>query len=235
MEYQQHPQWAQALRQVAPIVLGYVPVGFAYGVLARQAGLDPAAAILMSVLVFAGSAQFIAISLISTGASLATIAATTFVVNLRHALMAAALAPYLRSWSWARLAAFAAQLTDETFALHAHRFAQNARDAAETLTINGVAHTAWCLGSALGAVAGGLIHDVRPWGLDFALPAMFLALLGAQLGSAAHILAATSAALLTVLLHAWGVSQSVILIATITATTLALGVDTWKRSPSSLP
>ncbi|MFL7807020.1 MAG: AzlC family ABC transporter permease, partial [Anaerolineae bacterium] len=60
--------WRRGLSQVAPIVLGYVPIGFAYGVLAEKAGLSPRSAVLMSALVYAGAAQFIATGLLAAGA-----------------------------------------------------------------------------------------------------------------------------------------------------------------------
>jgi hypothetical protein len=75
-----------------PICLGYLPIGTAFGVLAQKAGLTPLQIGLMSIMVFAGSAQFIAVSMLAVGASAPAIIATTFVVNLRHVLMSSALA-----------------------------------------------------------------------------------------------------------------------------------------------
>ena len=80
-----------------PICLGYIPIGMAFGVLAQKAGLTPIEIGMMSILVFAGSAQFIAVSMLTAGASATAIIATTFVVNLRHVLMSSALAVYLRA------------------------------------------------------------------------------------------------------------------------------------------
>jgi predicted branched-subunit amino acid permease len=80
-----------------PICLGYLPIGMAFGVLAQKAGLTPLQIGLMSILVFAGSSQFIAVSMLTGGASAPAIIATTFVVNLRHVLMSSALAVYLRA------------------------------------------------------------------------------------------------------------------------------------------
>jgi 4-azaleucine resistance transporter AzlC len=80
---------ASAFRQTLPIILGYVPVGFAYGVLAQKSGLSGINTLLMSLLVYAGSAQLIAVGLFAAGAAPLAIVATTFVVNLRHLLMSA--------------------------------------------------------------------------------------------------------------------------------------------------
>ena len=79
-----------------PVCLGYLPLGLAMGVLAQQAGIPAWLTGLMSIFLFAGSAQFIGVAMIDAGASMAAIVTTTFVVNLRHALMGSALAVHLR-------------------------------------------------------------------------------------------------------------------------------------------
>ena len=89
-------QFLNGVRQALPIVLGYIPVGFAYGVLAQKNGLGLFNAVAMSVIVFAGSAQLISAGLFGAAASPFTLIFTTFVVNLRHLLMSAALAPKLK-------------------------------------------------------------------------------------------------------------------------------------------
>ena len=91
------PEILSGMWQALPIVLGYVPVGFAYGVLALKAGLPAIPAALMSMIVFAGSAQFIAVGLLAVDAPALTVILTTFVVNLRHLLMSAAMAPDRKS------------------------------------------------------------------------------------------------------------------------------------------
>lgn len=224
---------ASAFRQTLPIILGYVPVGFAYGVLAQKSGLSGINTILMSVLVFAGSAQLIAVGLFAAGAAPLAIVATTFVVNLRHLLMSAALAPYLRAWSKIRLALFAYQMTDETFALHANRFAKGETGAGETFGINVIAQSAWVGGTVLGLAASTLITDIRPIGLDYALPAMFIALLLGQLKSRQHMAVAVIAGLLSTALMLAGLDQSHVLAATIIAATIGLGVHAWTSKQSS--
>ena len=222
-----------AFRQALPIILGYVPVGFAYGVLAQKSGLSDMNTILMSALVYAGSAQLIAVGLFAAGAAPLAIVATTFVVNLRHLLMSAALAPYLRAWSKTRLALFAYQMTDETFALHANRFAKGETGAGETFGINVIAQSAWVGGTVLGLAASTLITDIRPIGLDYALPAMFIALLLGQLKSRQHLAVAVIAGLLSTALMLAGLDQSHVLAATIIAATIGLGVHVWTSKRSS--
>ncbi len=111
--------WAEGLRLAFPVVVGYIPVGFAFGVLAQKFGLSTFNALAMSVLVYAGSSQYIAIGLLAASAPWLSVVFTTFVVNLRMMLMSAALSPFLHGWSKPELALFAQQLTDETFAVHA--------------------------------------------------------------------------------------------------------------------
>jgi 4-azaleucine resistance transporter AzlC len=224
---------ASAFRQALPIILGYVPVGFAYGVLAQKSGLSALNTLLMSALVYAGSAQLIAVGLFAAAANPLAIVATTFVVNLRHLLMSAALAPYLGRWNKTRLALFAAQMTDETFALHANRFARNETSPTETFGINVIAQSAWVGSTALGLAASTLITDVRPIGLDYALPAMFIGLLLGQLKSRQHLVVAVTAGALSTALMLAGLGQSHVLAATVIAATIGLGVHAWTSRRSS--
>lgn len=224
---------ASAFRQTLPIILGYVPVGFAYGVLAQKSGLSGLNTLLMSALVYAGSAQLIAVGLFAAAANPLAIVATTFVVNLRHLLMSAALAPYLGAWGKTRLGLFAYQMTDETFALHVNRFAKGETGPAETFGINVIAQSAWVGSTALGLAASTLITDVRPIGLDYALPAMFIGLLLGQLKSRQHAAVAVVAGVLSTALMLGGLGQSHVLAATIIAATLGLGAHAWTSRRSS--
>ena len=82
-----------------PVMMGYFTVGFAYGILAQNAGLSIFNGILMSVIVYAGSAQLIGAGMFGMGAHPLSIIFTTFIVNLRHLLMSAAISPNLKGWS----------------------------------------------------------------------------------------------------------------------------------------
>ncbi len=214
-----------AAKQTLPIVLGYVTVAFAYGVLAQKVGISLMNTILMSVIVYAGSAQLIAVGLIGASLTPVSIIATTLIVNLRHLLMSAALSPGLKSWTKLEIAAFTAQLTDESFALHSQRFAKAEPNTPARkrgcFVINMIAQCAWITGSWLGFTAGTLIPDVRPMGLDFALPAMFIALLVGQVKNWLHILVAMLSGGMAVTLLLMGIDQWNVIIATVT--TAALG------------
>lgn len=220
-------------KRVAPVVLGYLPVGFAFGVLAVQAGLSPLAAGAMSLFVYAGSAQLIAVGLVAAGAGPAIVIATTFVVNLRHLLMSAALAPYLGRWRRRLTALFCYELTDETFVLHSARFAEAGANTSEAFAINLTAHAIWVAGSLAGALAGTAVPDPEPIALDYALPAMFVALLASQMKSLAHVAAAFFAAGVSIALLRLGVAHWNVIAATVAAATLGSVIQPWTADRSS--
>jgi len=219
--------------QGLPIVLGYVPIGIAYGILAQKAGISPLNTLLMSVIVFAGSSQLIAVGLFAAGVPPLSIIITTFIVNLRHLLMSAAVAPYLKGWRKVELAAFAYELTDETFAVHSARFSSDGPNKAEAFATNLVAQGAWVLGTWLGIVVNGLIRDTTPLALDYALPAMFTALLVMQIKDRVQIGVALLTGLLAVGLLLAGINQWNVILATLVGATLGVGIETWTKKPSS--
>lgn len=217
--------WLRGVALAAPIVMGYIPIGFAYGVLAQQAGLSVRNTLLMSLIVYAGSSQFIAVGLFAAGTPALSVILTTFVVNLRHMLMSAALSPYLKGWRKIELAAFAYELTDESFAVHVTRFADKMPPKAETFAINVTAQIAWILGSWLGMVAGQLITDVEPLALDYTLSAMFVALLVMQIKDNVQIAVAVATGLLAVGLTLGGMGHWSVILATVIGATLGVIIE----------
>ncbi len=165
-----------------PVFVGYLPIGFAYGILAMQAGFTIFETILMSILVYAGSGQFIAVGMIGAGAGLASIVLTTFLVNLRHLLMSASLSNYLKGIKKTKLAAFAYHITDESFAVNSSWLKTDSKIPFPSLAaVNITSYLGWVLGGTIGAFAGSQAIDVEKYGLDYALPAMFIILLIYQL------------------------------------------------------
>jgi len=218
---------AKGVRRAMPIVLGYVPIGFAYGVLAGKSGISDANALLMSLIVFAGSSQFIAVGLFASGTGPAAVILTTFVVNLRHMLMAASLAPFLSGWKKRHLAWFSYELTDETFALHSASAATLSECRLEALSLNMTAQASWVAGTLLGIVASGLIGDVKPLGLDYALAAMFIGLLVGQCENRVRVITAILSGGIATLLYLAGWHQFHIIVATVAGATLGLMVEQW--------
>ena len=209
------------MRLALPVVLGYLPVGFAFGVLAVQAGMTPLTVALMSYFVYAGSGQLIAAQLLASGTSTAGIVLTTFVVNLRHLLMSAAMTPYLRSWSKSRQAWFSFEMTDETFAANLGRFASHGVDKSEALGLNAFAHAGWVTGGITGALFDSAIGDLKYLGLDFALPGMFIALLLPHFHVPRRLLAVCLGAAFSLLFALLGAGQWNVMLATACAATLA--------------
>jgi 4-azaleucine resistance transporter AzlC len=178
--------------------LALVPSVFVYGTvfggLAVQAGLRAVEAWGMSVLVFAGASQFVAVPMIAAGASPLTIVVTTYVVNMRHYLIAATLAPAFRAFPRGWLALVAHVLNDESFAVAVAR--RNPPDPGVYIGSAVAVSGALLAGVVVGTQLGGLVADPARWGLDFAFPAMFLALVAVQLrGRAEWLIALASAAL----------------------------------------
>jgi len=225
--------WLTGITQAMPIVMGYVPIGFAFGVLAQKADLATLNILLMSLLVYAGSSQLIAVGLFAAGAPVLSIIFTTFVVNLRHLLMSAALSPYLQKWRKVELAAFAYELTDETFAVHSTGFVSAPHNKAEVFATNITVQMSWLLGTGLGIALGQLITDARPLGLDYALPAMFIALLVLQIKDRIYVGVAVLTGVLAVALLLLGMQQWHVMAATIAGATMGVMFEQWTNKPSS--
>ena len=221
----------QILTPAIPVVLGYLPVGFAYGVLAANAGLSLMQTLAMSAFVFAGSSQLIAVGMIAQGINPISIVLTTLVVNLRHLLMSASLSTHMKKWTRIEVAGFCFELTDETFAVHSLRFKKGDDAPRKAIQINAVCQTAWIVGSVLGVLAGSAITDVKPFALDYALPAMFIALLLLQIQTWRHVWVALLGGTLSMGLWAVGVTQWNVIIAAVIAATFGAVIETAGRKP----
>jgi 4-azaleucine resistance transporter AzlC len=201
-----------------PICLGYLPIGMAFGVLAQKVGLTPLQIGMMSILVFAGSSQFIAVSMISAGASAAAIITTTFVVNLRHLLMSSALAVYLKSAHRGLLALYAYGVTDESFAVNLPRFNARNWSLGRALVVNHAANLTWFFSTVAGGIGGRFIPE-GALGIDYALIAMFICLLIYQLKKWIHLLTAVIAGITAVGLALIIPGNTYIVIASVIAAT----------------
>ncbi len=209
-----------------PVVLGYLPMGFAFGVLAVKSGIPAWAAFGMALCVFAGSGQFIAASMAGMGASVLAIIAANFMVNLRHIFMAASLAHHVRPLNRLQRAFFGFEMTDEVFAVHSVAFSQGATcNPWRVFAVNITSHLGWITGCTLGALFSSFIADVKPFGLDFALTAMFLALLVPLCKDRIHLWVALAGGLLSLLFFMAGLGKSSIIAATLLAATLGLVLE----------
>ena len=211
----------QGLFAAWPICLGYIPLGIACGVLAQKAGISPLQIGFMSLLVFAGSGQFIAISMLGGGAVVASIVVTTAVVNLRHLLMSSSLAIYLGRARGRKLSLFAAEITDETFAVNISRFKNGGWDIRQGFIVNATSHLAWTTSTIIGAYSGQFIPE-GAFGIDYALCAMFIGLLALQFRGQKYVITVVLAGALALIFSLLLPGNLYVIIASIIATTLVV-------------
>lgn len=216
-------QVREGIKEAVPVILGYVPIGIAYGILGVSAGVPAWAVIGMSVIVFAGSAQLVGVSLLGAGAAPLTLVATTLLLNLRHLLYSSALVPKLERMPKGRLAWVAAELTDETFVMATRAAERRGRLGFAFLAgLNGISQLSWIAGSAVGALAGSLVGDPARLGLDYALTAMFIGLLALQLHGRRELFVAGVAAVASLVLAILGVGAWGALAATLVASLVGM-------------
>lgn len=170
----------RGMRSIIPLALGGLTDGIVWGVLAHQAGLSLGEVLLMSGLVYAGSAQFLAIKLwsvpLAAGAILPIIV-TTLIVNLRYLLLGAALRPWFARLHPARIYLSLFFMSDENWALTMREFMEGRRDAAFMLGSGLLLFVSWLSATVIGKMVGMAISDPAQWGLDFVFTAVFLTLL----------------------------------------------------------
>jgi 4-azaleucine resistance transporter AzlC len=194
------------VRAQLPILLGTSPFGLIYGILAMKNGLPVPVALGMSMFVFAGSAQFIATPLFASGTPGIVIVMTTFVVNLRHMLYSASVAPYVRHLSrvWKYVLAFL--LTDEAYAVSITYYERgNPADVRQTQRhwyFFGAGITLWVswqISTMVGIFVGAQVPD--SWALDFTLALTFIALVIPVLRDRPAVLAALTAGIVALAAH----------------------------------
>ncbi|SFE72743.1 AzlC family ABC transporter permease [Alteribacillus iranensis] len=167
--------FAIGIRDGIPIALGYIPAAITFGFLSQTTGLTAVESILMSLLVFTGAAQFMALSLLAAGTGSVEIIFTTFILNIRHLLMSASLHEKAAPDRLIRKVIYAFGITDEVFAVTATKEGQ-----VRTGYIFGVsviAYMSWVIHTGVGYAVGGFLPDVLQQSLTFALYALFIALL----------------------------------------------------------
>jgi len=189
-----------------PILLGVIPFGTIYGVLAVGAGLPVVAAQAMSVIVFAGSAQFVGAQLLRLSTPGVIIVLTTFVVNLRHILYSASIAPHLKRLNLVWKLILAYLLTDEAYAVAITHYDQTSASRTPHqhwyfLGAGLALWSTWQVSTATGILLGAQIPP--GWALDFTLALTFIALVVPALNDKPSAAAALVAGLVAVLAVGW--------------------------------
>ncbi|BAU72911.1 AzlC family ABC transporter permease [Metapseudomonas furukawaii] len=197
-------EFTRGARDIVPMIVGAIPFGIIFGTLASGAGLSAWQTLGMSMLVFAGSAQFIAITLLGGGAGAAVVLLTTLVVNLRHALYSATLQPFVRHLPsrWRMPLAF--WLTDEAFAVVQHRYAEPDDSPHKHWYFLGGAlamYLNWQLCTLVGVIFGQAVPNLAAWGLDFAMLATFIGIVVPMLRNKPQVAAALVAGAVALACH----------------------------------
>jgi len=180
-----------------PLWLGVAPFGAIYAVSALAAGLSPAQTLAMSLFVFAGASQFTAAGLFAAGAAPAAIVMATLVINARHAILAASLAPFVRRARPATKALLASQLTDESYAIGMRRWLGGGGSVSYQFGSNISLYVIWQASTIAGMLLGALIPDPGAYGLELVFPLTFIGLLAPLLKQRISMAVAALAAALT--------------------------------------
>lgn len=224
--------FAAGARAAAPVILGYLGVGLAAGVVERAAGMSYAEILLLSTVLYAGSAQFVVTSMLMLGSPASAIVPTVFFLNLRHLLLSAALAPALRHAPAWKNALLGLQLTDETFVVAS---ARSRIRVAWMAGLNLAAWSTWAAANLAGAALSHLARDTRV--LAFALPSMFAGLLVLQVSTHKSARTAVSVALLSaaagVAIQLAAPGPWAVVGATLAGASFGLGLHRWTSARNS--
>lgn len=197
-------EFLSGVRAQLPLLVGVTPFGLAYGAYAVDSGLSVSLAQAMSAIVFAGASQVVAVELIASGAPALVLIATVALVNLRHMLYSASLAPHVDHlpprWRWL----LSYLLTDEAYAMAIARYRQPDASPHRHWFFFGTGFALWACwqaSTAAGVFGGQAVPE--SWALDFALPLTFIAILVPALSDRPALAAAALAGLVAVVGFDW--------------------------------
>ncbi|WP_371649651.1 MULTISPECIES: AzlC family ABC transporter permease [unclassified Streptomyces] len=206
--------WAAGARAAVPFTVAIFAFGISFGVLAKGAGFGALGATSMSGLVFVGSSQFAAVSVIVNGGGWAAAAVAGTLLNLRYLVMGFAILPALRGGR-ARRAVESQLVIEESWAIASD--ADGRFDRIRLLSSGVVLWLGWVLGTLLGAIGPFKAVDVLNYGLDAVSPVLFFLLLAPHLGTARKRTAAATAAVCAAALTAAGLPDTAIAVACLIA------------------
>lgn len=223
----------QGVKDCLPTLLGYVSIGVAAGVVMTTAGLSISEITLFCLLLYAGSAQFIAVGMMASSSSITAIAITTFFVNARYILLSAALSPYFKHLTPLKNLWIGTLLSDETFGVAMNKTVKTKKINEKWMHgLNITAYLGWWGANLIGAFLGQWISNPELWGLDFALVGMFIGLLVLSLVGRNNL---RRDLIVGIIAAAAGVGSTFVLsgslgiiIATVIAATAGLVMEKWK-------
>ena len=177
--YSPRQRWLTGLKKSIPVAMGYLPAGIAFGVLAQVAGIPLWAIMMLSVMLYAGAAQYACLPMLTAGMPIGSLATNIAAINLRHIFYAMPLMNALPTQRLARTYCLFA-LTDETFSVLTS-LPQHERQQF-MLPLSFYNHMWWVIASLLGGSIGGALGELIPH-LDFALLCLFVILAYEQFAS----------------------------------------------------
>ncbi|SCB75026.1 AzlC family ABC transporter permease [Weissella bombi] len=172
-----------AFKETLPTVLGYIGISAAFGIIAQSSGLSVLLILLISIIDYAGAAQFVIVTMLLSHSPFLSIVLSVFLVNSRLILMSTTLTPYFKNESLMKNIFIGTFLTDESFALGMNKlnYTNNKLSFTWFNSVNLVSYVTWVIGTFIGATLGSLITHPEKLGLNFAITAMFIGLLYLQM------------------------------------------------------
>lgn len=169
--------------ETLPTIFGYLGIGIAFGLIGISSHIQPVLVILMSAIIYGGSAQFIAVTMIATHSPIISVVLSVFLVNSRMILLSMTVAPYLKQESMLKNILIGSLITDESFALSMNKlnYTEGHLNFEWFNMVNIVAYLTWVIATAIGTILGNLIANPQKLGLNFAVVAMFIGLLYLQI------------------------------------------------------
>ncbi|HET7580760.1 MAG TPA: AzlC family ABC transporter permease [Bacillales bacterium] len=210
-------EYRSGFRAGISIAIGYVPIALTFGLLAKSTGLSLVETVAMSLIVFAGASQFIALSLIALGTGAVEIILTTFIINIRQLLFSASINEKSRDDSPLVKALYAFGITDETFTMAVT--SRKSVTAPYMLGLETMAYSSWVVSSGIGFYAGAALPEELQQSMGIALYAMFIGLLVPSLKKYRKVLvlAVTAAVLNTMLSFLMSTGWAIVLATLISA------------------
>ena len=169
-------EFISGMRSAIPVILGFVPVGIAFAIMARQAGFTVAQTCGMSLSVFAGASQMMAVGMYEQGASIIAMVLATFLLNFRHLIMSTCVFERIKQSTLLQKLIAGFGVTDESFALFTTEKEERCT-IAYFIGMNYVMYTSWNVGTFIGAIASDFLPTIITASLGIALYAMFIGLL----------------------------------------------------------
>jgi 4-azaleucine resistance transporter AzlC len=168
-------EFKKGIQSGISIAIGYMPIALTFGLIAKTTGLALGETVMMSMLVFAGAAQYISLSLLAQGIGIFEVILTTFIVNIRHFLMSASLNEKAEEDTVGARMGYSFGITDETFSVAAMR--EGTVNAGYMFGLNLTAYSSWVVFSGLGFLVGAGLPQTLQESMSVALYAMFVGLL----------------------------------------------------------